>query len=527
MHVQETYQEDDSIEFGEMRGTYDLIYIWNRIKRALRLEDDFGQFKLAMLQRRRSSNLERSRSEQSESKAGGKEDSSQIRLLDSTIQDSFVYRPAEATRDDILERRALKREFITMHPMYDKSLWVFSPSNRFRRWCQLLVEPSRGERTFGTPPSETLSSIFIVIVFASVVVNVVLTAMNTPVYQKYQQSLEPSQRSKVYGYTDIAFTIIFSIEFIVRIIADGFLFTPNAYLLNPWNNLDFFVLLTLYIALFANLSPSTGWSRAFRAFKALRALRLINLLPSIKETLDAILVAGFPRMLDAAALSLCLLIPFALYGQNVFQGLFYSCNDNGVLDRGTCIGESQQTMSAPQPDTSLVYMPRVWANPYVYSFDSFWAALLILFEIVSGEGWVNVEITSMQIVGKNLNSQPDASQLNGIFFMVYNVAGSVFVLNLFLGVVIENFTKRNGTAYLTVEQRRWLDLKRLLRQVRPSKRPKQVPQDRIRKWCFDRATDKRGWFYTAMTVVIVLNIGVLCSEFRTEPSQATEIKGNV
>lgn len=504
-----------------MKGTYDMIYIWNRIKKALRLDDDFTQFKVGAFQRG-ATNPELNRSDMIE---GSRKEDPKNSRLDPVIQDMVAYRPAEATRDDILERRALKREFITMHPMYDKSLWVFSPNNRLRHWCQLLVAPSRGERTFGTPPSELLSSIFTAFIFACVITNVILTAMNTPVYQKSQQALGLAQHADFFFYCDCAFTVIFSMEFLIRIIADGFLFTPNAYLLNPWNSLDFFVLLTLYIALFGNLAPSTGLSRAFRAFKALRALRLINLLPSIKETLDAILVAGFPRILDAAALSLCLLIPFALYGQNVFQGLFYICNDNSVTTREECIYESFQGMAVPQPANATVYMPRVWENPYVYSFDSFWQALLILFEIVSGEGWINVETSAMQISGMNLNAAFDASQLNGIFFMVYNIAGSVFVLNLFLGVVIENFTKRNGTAYLTVEQRRWLDLKRLLGQVRPSKRPKQIPKTPIRKWCFDRATEKRGWFNVMTTVVIVLNIAVLCSETRTDPSLFSQIKG--
>lgn len=48
----------------------------------------------------------------------------------------------------------------------------------------------------------------------------------------------PSQRS---------LSIFFISELAIKVIADGFAFTPNAYLLNIWNALDLFVLGTLVI----------------------------------------------------------------------------------------------------------------------------------------------------------------------------------------------------------------------------------------------------------------------------------------
>lgn len=430
--------------------------------------------------------------------------------VDPSVLETFVVRNVENARDDIYERQAQKKEFIMAHPMYDKSLWIFSPNNRIRRWCQLIVPSPKGQRTFGTQPSELYSTIVSSFIFMCVAANVVLTIYNTPVYQLSQQ--DNPGRLKLFMYLDWGFTFFFTAECIVRVIADGFLLTPNAYLLNGWNVLDFFVLITLYMANFGTFALTSWLSRAFRAFKALRALRLINLLPSAKETFSAILVTGLPRILDAAALGLCLIVPFALYGQNIFQGLFYSCNDNGAANKTTCMYESSLGMQAPMPDSTNIYMPRVWQNPYVYSFDSFWTALLILFEICSGEGWINVLITSMSIVGPDQNNSTDASQMWGIFFMAYNLAGSIFVISLFLGVVIENFSKRNGTAYLTSDQRRWLDLKKLLSQIRPAKRPKTVPANHIRRWCFDLVVDKTGRFYKVMTGVIIANILVLCTD---------------
>ncbi|KAF7724875.1 calcium channel protein [Apophysomyces ossiformis] len=433
-------------------------------------------------------------------------------LLDPTLRETSASRAAEAARHDIEERKALQQEFITAHPSYDKSLYIFSPGNRIRHWCQLLVPASRGERMFGTSPSRRASLLFSVFIVCCVITNVVLTIYNSPVYQ-FQHRDNPAQL-RMLIYVDWVFMIIFSVEFVIKIIADGLLMTPNAYLLNGWNVLDLFVLITLYMSNFGRFAASTGLERAFRAFKALRALRLINLLHPAKETFTAILATGLPRILDAGLLGLFLIIPFALYGQNIFMGLFYKCNDENesITGKSMCIGEAMIDMQEPMPDGAAVYKPRIWDNPYVYSFDSFSKSLLVLFEIASGEGWVDVMETSMSLGGKDQSPRQDASQLWGIFFMVYNLAGSVFVISLFLGVVLENFAKRNGTAYLTADQRRWLDLKKLLSQMRPAKRPKQVPEGRIRRKCFDLVVEKRGKFYKFMTVVIVLNILLLCTD---------------
>ncbi|KAI9323588.1 Ion transport protein-domain-containing protein [Dichotomocladium elegans] len=419
----------------------------------------------------------------------------------------------EAMLLDSEERRAQRQEFIAAHPTYDKSLYVFSQHNLIRRWCQMLVPPSRGERYFGTPPSLIGSWIVFIIICCSVVTTVVLTIYNSPVYQF--ENRDNQEHLMVFTHLDWAFTFIFSAEFIIKVIADGLLLTPNAYLLNGWNVLDLFVLITLYMSNFGHFASSTGLERAFRAFKALRALRLINLLKPAREMFTVILVKGLPYIFDATLFCLFLIIPFALYGQNIFQGLFYFCNDGSddITSKFMCVYEAMQGTQEPMPDTTEIFAPRVWDNPYVYSFDSFWKGLSVLVELASGEGWIDVLVVSMGIVGKDLSPRRDASQLWGIFFMVYNLVGSVMVISLFLGVVLENFSRRNGTAYMTADQRRWLDLKKLLSRMRPAKRPKEVPTSPLRKWCFDRVVNKRGNFYKFMTAVIVLNILFLCTEF--------------
>jgi hypothetical protein len=63
-------------------------------------------------------------------------------------------------------------------------------------------------------------------------------------------------------------------------------------------------------------------------------------------------------------------------------------------------------------DNSLNFItPRVWSNPglaestTVWAFDSFRQSILILFEIVSLEGWIDVMNAAMSIVAIDTQSQ--------------------------------------------------------------------------------------------------------------------------
>lgn len=414
--------------------------------------------------------------------------------------------------DELQEKRQRRADFLTEHPNYDRTLLFFSNGNPVRKWCQRCFPSARGERVFGTPPSPTLSFFVNLFFMACIIASVVNAAISTPAYQKTYYKQHGFVVFSWFAILDITIAGLFLLEFLMKIIADGFLFAPNAYLLNAWNDLDFFVLITLIVNVAANVSNEGDISRAVRAFKALRAIRLINVSDSIKQTFYSILVKGAPRILDAAIVSISLIVPFAIWGQNLFSGQLFFCSDNSS-NLAQCTSEFNSS-----PLNWNVWAPRVWGNPYVWSFDNFQSALLILFEIVSMEGWIDVMWSAMSITGLDQAPQPEATPINAIYFVVYNLSGAVFVLTLFISVIIENFTIRSGQALLTTEQKQWIDLRKWLQQIRPSKRPIDVPMGGLRRWCFDRAVNKRGLWSRAMTVILLFHIGVLMTEFEQSPA---------
>lgn len=94
------------------------------------------------------------------------------------------------------------------------------------------------------------------------------------------------------------------------------------------------------------------------------------------------LIIGAGSILDAAVLTILYIIPYSVWGLNIFSGLMYGCNDDSVAGKTGCLNETSVTALDWTFDA-----PRVWQNPPNYSFDSFPKAFLILFEIVSLEGW--------------------------------------------------------------------------------------------------------------------------------------------
>ena len=418
-------------------------------------------------------------------------------------------------------RKVAQREYLKKHPTYNKSLYLFTPQNPIRMVCQTIVGPGRGERVQGRAPSIPIWYSFSAFVYAAIVAMVLLACITTPVYQRDYFQNHKYLRANWFVLADVGFAVLFTVEAIIKVIADGFFFTPNAYFRGSWGFIDGVVLLTLWINVLTLLYNPGGGSRAVGAFKALRALRLLNVSDSARDTFHSVIIMGGWKVLSAAFVSLSLLIPFALYGLNLFAGQMYSCNDQqtGIYNLTDCTGEY---MSSPfQWD---VLAPRQVANSY-YSFDDFGSSLFILFQIVSQEGWIDVMNSAQSITGIFTQGNSFNQQGNAVFFIVFNLLGAVFVLTLFVSVFMRNYTEQTGVAFLTTDQRSWLELRKLLRQVAPSKRPSSKKQrENWREWCYKRAIKKNGRWQRFITILLVLHLVLLCLEWYPDPSEWLRVR---
>ncbi|EGZ77725.1 hypothetical protein NEUTE2DRAFT_79539 [Neurospora tetrasperma FGSC 2509] len=423
-------------------------------------------------------------------------------------------------------RQRQQREYLMRHPNYNNSLFIFKPRNPIRRLCQSLVGPGRGtERFEGAQPNKYAWYTFSTLIYAAIVIMVVLACITTPLYQKEYFEKYGENAFDWFRWVDTGFAIVFTLEALIKVIADGFLWTPNAYFRSTWGVIDAIVLITLWINVITLFTRNGAVSRAVGAFKALRALRLLNISESAMDTFHSLLIVGGWKILSAAFVSISLLIPFAIYGVNLFHGKLLACNDSseGIVSLDDCFGEWNST---PYNNDWPVLAPRSVANPY-FSFDDFGSSLFILFQIVSQEGWVDVSFALQAITGRGLQPQsgaPYSGQGNALFLVVFNLLATVFVLTLFISVFMRNYTEQTGVAFLTAEQRSWLELRKLLRQISPSKSSYDESKNKWKIWCHKRAIEKRGKWYMAITSVLVLHLILLLSEFYSEPDWWTNTR---
>ncbi|KAI4214540.1 MAG: hypothetical protein LQ351_002957 [Letrouitia transgressa] len=409
------------------------------------------------------------------------------------------------------QRKNAQQNYLRKHPNYNNSLFLFRPGNSVRKFCQRIVGPGRGGQRFqGVHPIRPVWYGFSAVIYATIVAMVLIACVSTPLVQGQYFEKHGNSAHNWFVWTDMAFAVIFSFEALIKVIADGFFWTPNAYFRGSWGFIDGLVLVTLWINVSTSLYKDGAVSRAVGAFKALRALRLLNVSDSARDTFHSVIVLGGWKVLSAAFVSLSLLVPFAIYGLNLFNGQFHNCNDTANVHLDGCVGEY---MSSPYKWDVLA--PRRVANPY-YKFDNFGSSLSILFQIVSQEGWTDVMWSAMSANGRGLQPHAYKSQGNAIFFIIFNLLGAVFVLTLFVSVFMRNYTEQTGVAFFTAEQRSWLELRKLLRQISPSKRPSIKSETKWRNRAYRIAHKKRGKWSRFITVILFLHLILLVLAFSPE-----------
>lgn len=418
--------------------------------------------------------------------------------------------PTTYAKNILNERNVLinkQNQYLRDNPTYNKVFYVMGPRHKIRKFCQRIVNSSYGERIDGVEPYKRVSEIFTVVMLISTIALVVTACYMTPLYRS---SIATSKESHDWTFwLEIVWLCIFSGEFTIRILADGLIYTPNAYARSSWNLIDFIVLVSLWIQFTAYVTSNGDLSRFVRGFKALRALRILTISETAKNNFHNTIISGIGKIFSAAILSLCLLIPFSIWGLNIFNGRLGTCTD-GVSTLALCMNEYN-----PEVFDWEVMSPNVYANPLLH-FDYFAKSFSTLFEITSLEGWVDLLLNLMQSTGIGTVPSPFATPFNGFFIILFNFIGIVFILTLFISVIIHNYSLSTGRAFMTTDQRSWYHVKNFLLQVRPSKRENPDQLGRIRKLCYRMTVERhKGWNGLLNIVLFAHVIALLLEKYPT------------
>ncbi|KFZ49828.1 Sodium channel protein type 3 subunit alpha, partial [Podiceps cristatus] len=165
-----------------------------------------------------------------------------------------------------------------------------------------LVNDCRAERKASEFTSLDYNpTLFSMLIMCTILTNCVFMTMSNP----------PDWTKNV----EYTFTGIYTFESLIKILARGFCLEGFTFLRDPWNWLDFSVILMAYVTEFVNL----GNVSALRTFRVLRALKTISVIPGLKTIVGA-LIQSVKKLSDVMILTVFCLSVFALIGLQLFMG---------------------------------------------------------------------------------------------------------------------------------------------------------------------------------------------------------------
>ncbi|XP_025830163.1 voltage-dependent calcium channel type A subunit alpha-1-like isoform X2 [Agrilus planipennis] len=303
------------------------------------------------------------------------------------------------------------------------SLFILSEENIIRRYTRFIIE---------WPPFEYA-------VLLTIIANCVVLAL-----EEHLPSQDKTMLALKLEKTETYFLGIFCVEASLKILALGFVLHRGSYLRNIWNIMDFFVVLTGSMTIFAEANVDVDL-RMLRSFRVLRPLKLVSRIPSLQVVLKSIIKAMAP-LLQIGLLVLFAIVIFAIIGLEFYSGALHrTCYSLYDIDEIVKEGDSEvpcnsdnMTQALKQGsnwcrDGNSLCLER-WQGPNngITSFDNIGFAMLTVFQCITMEGWTAILYWMNDAVG---------SHWNWMYFVPLIVLGSFFMLNLVLGVLSGEFAK--------------------------------------------------------------------------------------
>ncbi|XP_011260047.1 sodium leak channel non-selective protein [Camponotus floridanus] len=404
------------------------------------------------------------------------------------------------------------------HPFFDTPLFAVPRESKFRKYCQLFVyarydaklkDPLTGKER--KVQYKSLHNFLGLVTYLDWVMIFITTLscismmFETP---KYRVMEEPALQ-----ITEYCFVICMSIELALKILADGLFFTPKAYIKDVASVLDVFIYIVslVFLCWMPKSVPPNSGAQLLMILRCVRPLRIFTLVPHMRKVVYE-LCRGFKEILLVSTLLILLMFVFASYGVQLYGGRLARCNDPTILKREDCVGVFMRrvfvTKMKLRPGKNESYpsilVPRVWANPKRFNFDNIGDAMMALFEVLSFKGWLDVRDVLIKALGP----------VHAIYIHIYIFLGCMIGLTLFVGVVIANYSENKGTALLTVDQRRWCDLKKRLKIAQPLHLPPRPDGKKFRAFIYD--ITQNIYFKRFIAVMVLINSALLCVSWRIE-----------
>ncbi|TSK31313.1 Voltage-dependent T-type calcium channel subunit alpha-1H [Bagarius yarrelli] len=396
------------------------------------------------------------------------------------LDDSFCFR-LKKTLD------AYKPKWCKSHE--DWSLYIFSPQNRFRMFCQRIIS----------------HKIFDHVVLVFIFLNCITIALERPHIQSN------SSERLFLSISNYVFTVIFLAEMTVKVVALGFYSGKHSYLQSTWNVLDGVLVFVSLIDILVSLA-STGGNKIFgilrvlRLLRTLRPLRVISRAPGLKLVVETLITSLRP-IGNIVLICCAFFIVFGILGVQLFKGKFYHCeglDTRNITNKSDCLQANYK-----------------WIRRK-YNFDNLRQALMALFVLSCKDGWVNIMYDGLDAVGVDQQPVRNHNPWMLLYFISFLLIVSFFVLNMFVGVVVENFHKcrqdqEEEEARLREEKRqRLLEKRRRKAQQRPYYADYSPARLYIHTLCTNHYLD------LFITFIICINVVTMSIEHYNQPMYLEE-----
>ncbi|KAK2588266.1 hypothetical protein KPH14_004294 [Odynerus spinipes] len=348
--------------------------------------------------------------------------------------------------------------------------------------------------------------------FESAVITMILLSSLALALEDVHLQQRPILQDILY-YMDRIFTVIFFLEMLIKWLALGF----KKYFTNAWCWLDFIIVMLSLInlgAIWAGAADIPAF-RSMRTLRALRPLRAVSRWEGMKVVVNA-LVQAIPSIFNVLLVCLIFWLIFAIMGVQLFAGKYFKCVDANkttlsyeiIPDRNACLAENYTWENSPM------------------NFDHVGKAYLCLFQVATFKGWI--QIMNDAIDSREVDKQPirETNIYMYLYFVFFIIFGSFFTLNLFIGVIIDNFNEQKKKAggslemFMTEDQKKYYNAMKKMGSKKPLKaipRPIWRPQAIV----FEIVTDKM------FDMIIMLFIGLNMLTMTLDHYQQSDTFSNV
>ncbi|XP_063174319.1 sodium channel protein type 2 subunit alpha isoform X9 [Candoia aspera] len=270
----------------------------------------------------------------------------------------------------------------------------------------------------------------------------------------------------VLEYADKVFTYIFILEMLLKWVAYGF----QVYFTNAWCWLDFLIV----------------------------------------DVVVNALLGAIPSIMNVLLVCLIFWLIFSIMGVNLFAGKFYHCVNTSTGEMFSTDEVDNQTECENLIEKNETAR---WKNVKV-NFDNVGLGYLSLLQVATFKGWMDIMYAAVD--SRNVEQQPhyEDNLYMYLYFVIFIIFGSFFTLNLFIGVIIDNFNQQKKKfggqdIFMTEEQKKYYNAMKKLGSKKPQK-PIPRPANKFQGMVFDFVTKQA--FDISIMILICLNMVTMMVE---------------